>query len=81
MEETFIWHASHEGDGLLTNSETYQRWVRTMHTRSQFVNATINMADMLTGSERSTTHIDLHPSDPFTVEEKDKLVCLSCGAV
>lgn len=37
---------------MLTNPEAYQRWIRTTHARSQYVNSMLNMADM----QRSNTH-------------------------
>jgi len=56
MEETCIKHSrSHGGaggnsaglSGILTNHDSYQRWVRTAHEKSKFISMTFNMADML----------------------------------
>ena len=72
IEETFMKHAkSHGGaggsgaglSGILSNYNAYQRWVRTMHERSQYVNVTLNMADMLSGSEGGRQHHDVRPSE------------------
>jgi hypothetical protein len=72
MEETFMRHAkSHGGaggsgkgvSGLLTNYNSYQRWVRTTHARSQYVNATLNMADMLSDSSEGVKHRDVRPAE------------------
>ena len=40
--------------GIAGNYDAYQRWVRTTHERSKYVEVTLNMADMLTDSESST---------------------------
>lgn len=62
MEETFMRHAkSHGGpgasgvgvSGLLTNYEAYQRWVRTTHARSLYVDSALNVAGM--GNSTDTT--------------------------
>ena len=72
IEETFMKHAkSHGGaggsgaglSGLLSNYSAYQRWIRTTHERSQYVNATLNMADMLSGSEEGSHHRDVRPTE------------------
>ena len=67
MEETFMRHAKSRGGngrgitGILTNQEAYQRWVRTTHTRSQFVNSMLNLADMQ--KSESHEHRDLRPTE------------------
>ena len=67
MEETFMRHAKSQGgsgtglSGILTNPEAYQRWVRTTHARSKYVNSMLNMADMQQSSEND--HRDLRPSE------------------
>ena len=69
MEETFMRHAkSHGGSagsgvtGLLTNFNAYQRWARSTHARSQYVNVALQMV-----GERSNnlegTHRDLRPTE------------------
>ncbi len=109
MEETFMKAAkSHAGaggsaaglSGILTNYDAYQRWVKTTHERSQFFNATLNMADMSPQSNEGQKHRDLRPAeiqrsessvtntveavksflDPFDVDDKDHLYCISSGA-
>lgn len=109
MEETFMKHAkSRSGaggsgtgiSGIAGNYDAYQRWVRTTHERSKYVEATLNMADMLADSESSTWHRDLRPAEiqkgdrevcetqeailgftnPFTIDDKDNLYCISSGA-
>jgi len=80
MEETFMRHAkSHGGaggsaagvSGLLTNYDAYQRWVQTTHARSQYVNTTLSMADMLSGTTAGTKHHDLRPCE---ITKSEKLV-------
>ena len=67
MEETFMRHAKSRGSGgtgitgLLTNQEAYQRWVRTTHARSQFVNSMLNLADMQ--KSESHEHRDMRPTE------------------
>ena len=67
MEETFMRHAKSKGGsgtgitGILTNPEAYQRWVRTTHARSQYVNAMLNMADMQESG--ANDHRDLSTSE------------------
>ena len=48
--------------GLLTNYDSYQRWVRTTQERSKYRQATLSMADMLTGSETGFVHTDVRQS-------------------
>ena len=61
MEETFMRHAKSRGgpgtsgtgiSGIATNFNAYQRWVRSCHERSKYAEATLNMADMLTGEKQ-----------------------------
>jgi len=67
MEETFMRHAKSRGSsgcgitGILTNQEAYQRWVRTTHTRSQFVNSMLNLANMQ--QSESHEHRDMRPTE------------------
>ena len=67
IEETFMKHAKSHGGaggcgagltGLVSNYNSYQRWVRTTHERAQFVDVTLSMADMLTESNGSRKHKD-----------------------
>ena len=79
MEETFMKHAKSKGgaggcgagvSGLLSNYNTYQRWVRTTHEHSQFVNATLNsvgMGDTTDGMK----HRDLRPTE---IKRSEKFV-------
>lgn len=87
MEETFMRHAkSHGGaggnafgvSGILTNYDAYQRWVRTTHARSQYVNATLSMADMLSGTAAETKHHELRPAEML---KSEKLVRKTIEAV
>ena len=87
MEETFMRHAKSHGSaggsgagvsGVLTNHDAYQRWVRTTHARSQYVNTTLSMADMLSGSTEGIKHRDLRPAE---VLKSEKLVCRTMEAV
>ena len=54
MDDTFMRHATYHGEagtsapgvsGLLTNYQTYQRWVRTTHARSLYLEATFSLAN------------------------------------
>ena len=72
IEETIMRHAkSHGGaggggfgvSGVLSNHDAYRRWVQTTHARSQYVNTTLNMADMLTDSQSGTMHRDVRPAE------------------
>lgn len=71
MEETFMRHAkSRSGSGtsstgvsgLLTNFQAYQRWVRTTHVRSLYVEATLDMAGMVDGNY-GQKHRDVRPTE------------------
>ena len=68
IEETFMKHAKSHGGaggcgagltGLVSNYNSYQRWVRTTRERAQFVDVTLSMADMLTESNGSRKHNDM----------------------
>ena len=87
MEETFMKHAkSRSGggvsgtgiSGIAGNYDAYQRWVRTTHERSKYVQATLNIADMLTDSKSSTWHRDLRPAE---IQKSDRLVCETQEAI
>ena len=71
MEETFMKHAkSHGGagssgvgvSGLLSSYDAYQRWVRTTHARSLYVDAVLQTANMVS-CENAATHRNLRPSE------------------
>jgi hypothetical protein len=71
MKETFMRHAkSHGGagtssaeiSGLLTNYHAYQRWVRTTHARSLYVDATLDMVNKLDSGD-GTKHRDVRPTE------------------
>ena len=64
--------------GIAGNYDAYQRWVRTTHERSMYVQATLNMADMLTDSESSTWHRDRRPAE---IQKSDRLVCETQEAI
>ena len=55
--------------GILSNQDAYQRWVRTTHARSQYVIATLNMADMLTDNQSGTMHRDVRPAEILKSEK------------
>ena len=72
MEETFMKHCKCRGgsggagaglSGLVNNPDAYQRWVRTTHERTQYVEATLSMADMLAESQGSKKHKELRPTE------------------
>ena len=78
MEETFMKSAkSHGGmgssgaglQGLVNDPKTYQRWVRTTHERTRYVEATLSMVDMMPESRGSTKHKDLRPSEVMKSEK------------
>ncbi|MCG7882443.1 MAG: hypothetical protein JAY96_12745 [Candidatus Thiodiazotropha endolucinida] len=88
MEETFMKHAKSRSGaggsgagvtGITSNYDAYQRWVRTTHERSKYVEATLDMADMLVGeTESSTWHRELRPAE---VQKGDKEVCETKDAI
>uniref|UniRef100_UPI00358E53D5 uncharacterized protein n=3 Tax=Myxine glutinosa TaxID=7769 RepID=UPI00358E53D5 len=84
MEETFMRHAkSHGGggtgiSGIMTNYSAYQRWVRTTHARSQYVNATLSMANMLADSGEGMKHRDVRPTE---ILRSEKNVVKTCEAI
>ncbi|KAI3389261.1 hypothetical protein SNEBB_009934, partial [Seison nebaliae] len=56
--------------GILTNYNAYQRWVRSAHARSLYVDATLDMARMV-DSQQDTKHRDVRPAE---VRRGEKLV-------
>ncbi len=77
IEETFMKYAKSHGGaggcgagltGLVNNYDTYQKWVRTTHERSKFVEATFSMADMLSESNGNRKHKDLRPTEVMKSE-------------
>ena len=79
MEETFLRHAKSHGRagtseiralGFFTNYEAYQRWARTTHARSLFLDATLSLADM-TDSAENPTH---RSTRPFEVKKNEENV-------
>ena len=99
IEQTINRHAKSHGGiiGFSRNIAAYYRWCVTRHSRAQYVEATLDMADM-TASEASA-HKELRVSqmqnsennvkkiteavlgftNPFQVENKEELYCLSSG--
>lgn len=72
MEETFMKSAKSRGGsgnhgagltGLENNLGNYQRWVRTTHERTRYVEATFSMADMMAESRMTMRHKDLRPTE------------------
>ncbi|KAL4227611.1 hypothetical protein ACF0H5_013052 [Mactra antiquata] len=49
--------------GIAGNYAAYQRWVRTTHERSKYVESTLIMADMLNDSDLGTSHRDTRPAE------------------
>ena len=64
--------------GLVSNPDAYQRWVRTTHERTWYVESTLSMADMLTESRGTKKHKDLRPAE---VKNREKMVNRATGAV
>ena len=78
MEETFMKNAKSKGgaggsgagiSGISRNPAAYQRWIRTTHERSKYVDATYSMADMLDNSHTAKEHRDLRPAEICRSEE------------
>jgi hypothetical protein len=72
IEETFMKHSkSHGGalgasaglSGLLSNYDAYQRWVRTVHERVQFVKGALAMVDILAADSDAKKHRDLRRTE------------------
>ena len=72
IEETFMKHAKSKGGagggstgicGLTKNLGAYQRWIRSMHERCKYLNATHTLADMNDESLSSRKHKDLRPAE------------------
>ena len=77
--------------GLLSNYDAYQRWVRAAHERVQFVKGALAMVDILADDSDAKKHRNLRRTEierlaivgfinPFEMEQKDKLYCISSGA-
>ena len=86
MEETFMRHAKSRAgagtsaagvSGVLTNYNAYQRWVRSAHARSLYVDATLDMARMV-DSQQDTKHRDVRPTE---VKRGEKLVNAAKDAI
>ena len=72
IEETFMKHAKSKGGagggstgicGLTKNFAAYQRWIRSMHERCKYFDATHALADMSDRSLSSMKHKDLRPAE------------------
>ena len=72
IKETFMKQSKSHGGaggcgagltGLVNDYRSYQRWVRTAHERSQFVQATLSMADMLSESDSVHNHKGMRPTE------------------
>ena len=68
IEETFVKHTKSYGGsggcgagltGILTNFDAYQRWAKTTHERTQFLDVTYSKADMVPDSQGREHHKDL----------------------
>ena len=71
MEETFMKHSkSHAAtgcssaglSGILMKYNAYQRWVRTAHERTKYVECTRRMAEMIPDQNKDQIHKDVRPS-------------------
>jgi len=80
IEETFMRQAKSRGGaggggtgltGILNNYDAYQRWVKTTHERSLYVEATLNMADMLDEDNMGKKHRDMRPAE---IQKSEKAV-------
>ena len=87
IEETFMKSAkSRSGMGsggtgltrITTNYNACQRWVRTLHQRTLYTNATFHMADMLTESNEEDKHKDMRPSE---IRRSERNVKSTIGAI
>ena len=84
IEETFMKHAkSHGGaggcgagvSGILSSYGAYQRWAKTTHERTRYVEATLSMADMLDAdSINLQKHKECRPSQVRKSEKAVKKV-------
>ena len=72
IEETFMRHyKSHGGTGgcgagltgIVNDYRAYQRWVKTTHERTQFVEVMLSIADMMSESRDGRKHKDLRPAE------------------
>ena len=99
IEQTINRHAKSHGGiiGFSRNYSAYYRWCVTRHSRAQYAEAIMDMAEIF--MEDDSLHKEIRPSqikssqeavdkviqafrsfqDPFTVENKDELFCLSSG--
>ena len=87
IEETFMKHSkSHGGSGgcgagltgLENDYKAYQRWVKTTHERTQFVEVMFSTADMLSESRNGRKHKDLRPAE---VKRGERLVSRTVDAI
>ena len=87
IEETFMKSAKSRGGmrsggtgltGITTNYNAYQKWVRTLHQRTWYTNATFHMADMPTESNERDKHKDLRPSE---IRRRGRNVKSTIGAI
>ncbi|XP_070203645.1 uncharacterized protein [Littorina saxatilis] len=87
MEETFMRNAKSKGEaaaagagltGIASNYPAYQKWVRTTHQRTKYMQVTMDMAGMTKDSELDTQHRDLRPTE---VTRSEKSVARTLAAV
>lgn len=87
MEETFMRNAKSKGGaaaagagltGIASNYPAYQKWVRTTHQRTKYMQVTMDMAGMTKDSELDTQHRDLRPTE---VTRSEKSVARTLAAV
>ena len=64
--------------GLVTDYKAYQRWVKTVHERAQFVEVMLSTADMLSEARGGRKHKDLRPAEE---KKGEKLVNKTVDAV
>ena len=87
IEETFMKSAKSRGGmgsggtgltGITTNYNAYQRWIRTLHQRTLYTNATFHMTDMITESSEGDKHNDMRPSE---IRRSERNVKSTIGAI
>lgn len=86
MEETFMRHAKSRSGagaggvgvaGIMNKYDAYQRWVRTTHARSLYVDATLTFANMIDSSigkkHRSLRHTEILKGEKLVQKAKETI--------